>query len=381
MPKPYSKVVSWPWIREDLNITQGGPSSFIGKKTGFSKVGTAFKTGDAPGTNRLPREYAGWSMSGSLVRRAPVLVQTYAPDYTYGEVPFFGNAFINDPQVFARGIDKSWSKLMDQVKGEGSSLGATLAEGYEALNMIASRATSLRMGYKALKRGDFKDFLKNLRVEPMRKHRSWTRTAAKEASSVWLEYWFGWSPMLGDMYNALTVVTDKSVNPDWQSCYGSSSEIRKGETSFSGSGNYYRQHKVTGRIKVKQGGDFRVTNFNLYLANRLGLVNPVAVAWEVVPFSFVVDWFSNVGNVISAYTDLLGVSHRRPWTSKTVKGTIEQVSGKPQSCEVVFKGARTQRTLNLSKPILIHPRVQNFGDSFTRAATAVSLLTVLFVSD
>lgn len=383
MPKAYSSVASWPWLRSDINITQGAASNFQGKKSGWSKVGSAYRKGvDSPATALIPREYQGWTMHGSLLNPAPVMVTSYAPDYTYGEIPGFGNQFINDPQLFARAIDKSWSKLMEQVKGDTSELGATLAEGYEAVNMIVNRASELRMAYKALKRGDFLDFLKRLRVKPMRKHRSWVRTAGKDASELWLEYWFGWSPMIGDIYNSLVVALDKSVSPNWVSLYGKGKEVISKEASLSGSGTYYRHHKVDAKVRVKQGGDFRVINYNLYLANRLGLVNPVAIAWELVPFSFVVDWFSNCGNVISAYTDLLGVQHRYPYTSKTVKGSIHQQSGEDPLCATfVFKGARTRRTLNLSKPILIYPKISNFGKSITRAATAVSLLVAVFVSD
>lgn len=49
-----------------------------------------------------------------------------------------------------------------------------------------------------------------------------------------------------------------------------------------------------------------VADPNARLASQLGFVNPAVVAWELVPFSFVVDWFVNVGDVLSSYTDFLG---------------------------------------------------------------------------
>jgi hypothetical protein len=39
----------------------------------------------------------------------------------------------------------------------------------------------------------------------------------------------------------------------------------------------------------------------LSLQRSLGLVNPLEIAWEVVPYSFVVDWFLPVGSYIAAW--------------------------------------------------------------------------------
>jgi hypothetical protein len=39
----------------------------------------------------------------------------------------------------------------------------------------------------------------------------------------------------------------------------------------------------------------------LSLQRSLGLVNPAEIAWEVVPYSFVVDWFLPIGSYISAW--------------------------------------------------------------------------------
>lgn len=380
MPKGYNNSWVQPFLAFDINVNGGSATG--GAKKGWEKVGTQFAATDSYLTHRIPRAYTGRSWQSVVVKKATTGQPGYYPDFRYAEIPFFGDSFTTN-STFAIELDRAWSKLMDQVKGNESSLGATLGEGYEALNMIASRAYDLRMAYRALKRGDFKDFLKNLRVEPRRKHRSWKRTVGKEAASVWLEYSYGWAPLLGDMYNALTVVTDTSVSPYWMSLEGAASTVHTGEKGVAGADILARRNsRVTARLSVKLGGDFRVSNFNLYLANRLGLINPAAVAWELVPFSSVADWFSNFGNVLSAVTDLYGVQHRYPYSTFFAKGQIEQGLGRGYTdCKVTFKGSRMRRHVGLTKPILIVPKVANFGSSFNRAANAVSLLVVLFIDD
>ena len=55
-------------------------------------------------------------------------------------------------------------------------------------------------------------------------------------------------------------------------------------------------------------GNTRVTNQNAYLANRVGMINPATVAWELVPFSFAIDWFLPVTSFLDSYTDQVGWS-------------------------------------------------------------------------
>ena len=41
--------------------------------------------------------------------------------------------------------------------------------------------------------------------------------------------------------------------------------------------------------------------------NQLGLLNPVSLAWELVPWSFVVDWVLPIGSVLSALSAPAGL--------------------------------------------------------------------------
>jgi len=62
-----------------------------------------------------------------------------------------------------------------------------------------------------------------------------------------------------------------------------------------------------------------------YLSNlsQMGLLNPAEVAWELTPWSFVVDWFVPVGNVLEALTARVGVTFIDGFTSWKVESTYE----------------------------------------------------------
>jgi hypothetical protein len=44
------------------------------------------------------------------------------------------------------------------------------------------------------------------------------------------------------------------------------------------------------------------------MLNQLGLLNPLSFAWEITPWSFVVDWLIPIGPVLSALTAPVGLN-------------------------------------------------------------------------
>lgn len=327
-------------------------------------------------------------LNSRIVQRMQPSEQTYTPWPIDGTIPYC-ELWGPNPAYFRAATRKSWESLMEKLKGDASSLGAAAAEGRETFDMVARRAMGLRRAYKQLRRGDFKKFLKELSVDPKRKHRSKVRSAANEASGLWLEYWFGWSPTANDIGNALLamgsnpiIATVREFGVGRQDLQEKSVSLGNGRSS--GNGAYMRRITSSGKVFVKQGATFKLENQNLFLANRLGLVNPLAIAWEVVPFSFVVDWFSNVGAYIESFTDLVGLSYTDAYTTAYDKigirgeyGYFDHPVYRPAICE--WQQHRMSRKIGLTRPLPTTPRLLNFGSSKTRAASAVSLLTTMFL--
>jgi hypothetical protein len=60
----------------------------------------------------------------------------------------------------------------------------------------------------------------------------------------------------------------------------------------------------------------------------LGLTSPVALAWELVPFSFVVDWFLPIGPMLGAFSAFQGLTfvrgYKTYYTERTVFLNIDQ---------------------------------------------------------
>lgn len=126
----------------------------------------------------------------------------------------------------------------------------------------------------------------------------------------------------------------------------------------------------------------RVTNPNFALANQLGLINPGTVAWEIVPFSFLVDWFIPVGAWLNSFTDILGYDVLYPFTTTTreVTAITSSIPDPPYLTwsRETSSGFWFARTLGLPAYKLVRPPFKGF--SVARAATAIALLVQQFLS-
>jgi hypothetical protein len=146
-----------------------------------------------------------------------------------------------------------------------------------------------------------------------------------------LEYHFGWSPLIGDIYTAIDIlqnpIKDHHVRATAKDTLPTTyaSPYSAGTNPAASGGNataweYYRRWDMQKAFHM--GCEVGVTNPNLHLANQMGLVNPAVFLVERIPFSFVADWFFNVNSVLSSFTDFYGLTLKNTWNSTVVKGSF-----------------------------------------------------------
>jgi hypothetical protein len=280
--------------------------------------------------------------------------------------------------------NKAYSRLQDKLKTETASMGAFFAEGRSALQMVATRATQLLGAFSALKRGDFRAFTKSLNVRPLEKHRNTRWSKPKDASAIWLEYWMGWAPAIGDLYSCAEVL---SSMPPWGDVAATGTEpfSKKVVDAWPDPVDWIvlQEHSVDAKCRVKIQCRVRVTNPNLFLASQLGLVNPASVVLEVLPFSWLVGWFVNFEQLVAHLTDFSGLEITDIMITRSVKysglmhygyrryGVYENLLCHPS-------GVHMQRLTpsSIDAPLLQFRMLDRL--SITRGLTAMSLLTQLF---
>lgn len=149
------------------------------------------------------------------------------------------------------------------------------------------------------------------RYSALRESNSLKRGSKDLANNI-LEMSFGWMPLISDIYAAHKILTGP-VPPQRVQAYSQQSYA----VTLTASSNLRYIH--SGYVGCKIGADIRVDNYNLHLANKLGLVNPLAVMYEVIPWSFVVNYFINVEEYLNQWTADAGVSWTNPYHTYTLR--------------------------------------------------------------
>lgn len=281
---------------------------------------------------------------------------------------------------------RAYAKFKDQAYTQASNLTA-LKERAKTIDMCLARLSQLYKGAKALKSGRFREFLETFGIRPLKKHENVQWTRPKQFGSLWLEYWMGWAPTVGDVYTTLETLS-KQV-PDETIRAGSTVPLNRSSKQTSGSAPYQAvaTTNYSGKGTVWIQAKVVVTNPSLHVAQTLGLINPFKTVWETIPFSWFFDWFTNVGQILGRITDWVGLQLENIVMScKTVITSRWSLTNPP----IIFGGSNWStmsyvRThvwfsrnilpeLPLIKPIM---RVPN-GLSITRGATLASLLATMF---
>lgn len=249
---------------------------------------------------------------------------------------------------------------------------------HSAVETVAKRATTLRVAYQQLRSGRIDRMMRTLGIKPQsltgrakylaglnRKSKNFRREA-KDVGNTWLEYHFGWEPLVQDIYNSVDTLTGTIGEGKH------TGRARFKVTTIDKPLDYWISN-LQGRMFVKMGARFTLVNPNAFLREQAGLTNPASWLWEAIPFSFLVDWVSNVSQCLSAMTDYTGLSISDPYTTVIAVASSRDTLVSPASpVDAFFTSVRMARSYGLDGPSLklSLPR----GLSVTRGATAIALL-------
>lgn len=299
----------------------------------------------------------------------------------------------------ALALSSAYGHLTGQLS-DPSQWANNLLEAHGAIGQLAGHLGTLAKFAGALRKGHFGDAASALgipnpmsrsRGKPFTDYSSFPRRppnpsrpssvgAAKAFGDAWLEYHFGWAPLCQDIGNSVNTMQKADFGS--RRVRGNAADHFRGYDSMYGSGNTSGSVTIdswTIDVHVKMGGHFVITNPNAYLANQMGFVNPLSVAWEAMPYSFVVDWFSNVGQVISSMTDFVGLSLHGAYTTVSQEGwrsyfNTDNVLSPPYNASYGGRGhaVSIRRIAGISGPSLVLKPFKGF--SLARGATACALL-------
>ena len=205
-------------------------------------------------------------------------------------------------------------------------LGVSIGESRETFEHLALQGARLMKLYGLLRKGRFGQLRKELHPKAYFRHTG-------SIANYWLEYNYAWRPLLDDVYGA---ASELQRGFDQKDQIFRSVGIRDTEQPVS-IGSYFVPHAFGARVVVY----YKVSDPNLARLARLGLTNPASIAWELLPYSFVLDWFTPVGAFIDGVTALHGISVVSVTTTR--RSTVDwenPYTGDP----ILSPGANRERT-------------------------------------
>jgi hypothetical protein len=132
-----------------------------------------------------------------------------------------------------------------------------------------------------------------------------------------LKVFFGYMPLMSDVQTCAELLS-RDFDPQQVEAY-----CKRADNSTTGSSVVSNRwlKREEWWYKAKMGCEAQIDNPNLYLAQKLGLINPFATAWELMRWSFVVDYFVNVNQFVNSLTDQYGVALTEPYTRENMYRT------------------------------------------------------------
>jgi len=239
--------------------------------------------------------------------------------------------------------------------------------------MLRRPASALRDGFSA--------YLKRTHRLRRRRYPN-NRELRKAIAGTWLEYVFGWKPLVGDIEDAVEAYRKLASHRETSFVIGEAFETLQAsqDTVSLSAPNYLRWtettvKKKTDKLKFKGVVRHAYSGVREDTASRVAelcgfrLEEFIPTVWELLPYSWLVDYFTNIGDILNGMhavnADLAWISLSR-WTTASTKisrkadpSWAKQILGK--ECQVLFsdspfEGSRVRYTR--TQPILTVPNLQ-----------------------
>lgn len=262
-------------------------------------------------------------------------------------------------------------QALAKLKDQRINLGVAMAEAQKTADMLGSISSRIARGYRALRKKDPKGAARALGF-----------TDKGAIPNQWLEYQYGITPLLQDLKGGWDELQRQQ---GWSWVTTVRAERRSEERILQEYGGYLGTIDTKWDHRCAVSLSYRPRQYALQSIARTGLSNPAEILWELVPFSFVVDWMYPVGDALHALDATVGyeflhgsctkftrgVGHVVPKWGPTSMGRLAMVS------PGVGKSVKFNRTVYASSPLPRPPSLKN-PLSLGHMANGLSLLASIF---
>jgi len=227
-------------------------------------------------------------------------------------------------------LDSEWDKgLITSVAAEANSgimdLYTELAESKETFSWILGLLKEAATQYRKVRRS-----VLQIGKRPAKTPAELAKIQS-EINSRWMEYRYAVSPLMYSIEDALDLLQAfYSPYQSFRSGKRFAEDLQVGDYTVTGV-------EIINRVFLKQRYSHEAWDNNLKQ-------NAVATAWELVPLSFVVDWFLNVGDLISSLSVPSHVAEQNATYSRQIKIDSVITATHTSGSKIVFNGGYYKTT-------------------------------------
>lgn len=291
----------------------------------------------------LPLSFSSYRTSSSITVGATIgspLARTFDQSFCWISTPTTSSTNAHT---------KAYAKFDEQMRGQ-AAWGVTLLQYRQTYDSLVNNITDLYRVFRDIKRLNFGALHK--RFKPPKGFKA---TGKRFADRV-LEWRFGWQPLWEDIHVAAKALGRDLETDQLDPIIGIGSGFSTETSKYTNSG-VYAEVVETRTSKVMQvcklTADIRITNPNALLWESVGMTNPALVAYEMIPFSFVLNYFINLEEYLKGLSPFMGMTVSNPCTTlltrarTALRGDLIRMSypyPNPGSYRVEFTGMQMQRT-------------------------------------
>lgn len=367
--KTYDRTVysTWQWIRIQSTI-----NGFVVTNSGAPTTNTSARAFKRDYKSRSWTTQLGWKAFRASNGYLPTMTLTETQyqwtqqgpmvAFIFGAWPAVGSEMrfqygatlycpTSQPNALSSGErDKLMLDAKYQALGKARDMKVNLpvlfGEGRQTVRMIADTARTLGKAYRNFRRGRFRQAARDLGIDK----------PSGALSNHWLAYSYGWMPLISDAKGLAELaaqqlelggrpprfsVRGRAFIPERElnsTAVGQGYHAIGGNTTWMGSSTYQGRAGLLCEVQFTQAA----------LAAQVGggIYDPLLLAWELTPFSFVFDWFIGVGEWLESASSLQGLTVKAGFASTTevTKGT-SYVSSIPAGWSVDGPQPRTDFTV------------------------------------
>ncbi len=288
---------------------------------------------------------------------------------------------VPDYMIFSSDLKaRADQKCLERLKDSKVNLGVALAEARRTAGLLAQTANSISK------------MVDTFRSKNKRKIWEAVKKGGKNTPQSWLELQYGWTPLLSDVLGSAEAMAEAvSLGRRFNiTVRGSAKLVEPWEVEVLQPGmlGYNYRGSTTERCEVI--ATYQLPANLLPSLSSLGLTNPLEIAWELVPYSFVIDWLLPIGDWLHVLDAGAFLQFKEGSTSHMLRKTafgraFVDPDGHPyrhnQTVRTIAPGKlqwyNFQRNVNTSPPAVHLPSLKN-PLSLGHVANAMSLLASSF---